>query len=335
MKLKTLILCFLIGAMGLLSTVSSAAMVTNPQNEIEKVSEDLENTVKESKSEQAREKTTDWFSLVIAIAYFLGVFILLPLVIYTNMNEKIFIATESHKIELVDGLDEKQCNEKAVEILEGIEAQMSNITDDEGNEFVTITSGKQAVHTKMGLDYINKRLDPSDEDIKNRVTEFTEVYNDRTKRVFTGSKWIIGCAIGIVVLLGIIDISLIFSFFILLHLLGLVFYYLSSKTPLYALEKRLKTFGTLKLGVVGGILTGLFAGFAAKEYVSINGGSWQRDYEGEFNSSMVLVLIIAVVAMFIAFMVALFGIINFLINYSTSFLSPLKKEDKWYAEKYA
>lgn len=335
MKLKIILLCFLIGTMGLLGTVSSASIITNPQNEIEKVSDSLENTAKESKSEQAREKTTDWFSLIIALAYFLGVFILLPLVIYTNMNEKIFSPNETNHIELVNGLNEEQRNEKAIEILEGIEAQMSNITDDEGNEFVTITSGKQAIHTKMGLDYINKRLDPSEEDIKNRVIEFTEVYDDRTKRVFTGSKWIIGCAIGIVVLLGIIDISLIFSFFILLHLFGLVFYYLSSKTPLYALEKRLSTFGTLKLGPVGGILTGLFAGFAAKEYVSINGGSWQRDYEGEFNSSMVLVLIIAVVAMFIAFMVALFGIINFLINYSTSFLSPLKKEDKWYAEKYA
>lgn len=335
MKLKTLLLCFLIGTMGLLSTVSSAAMITNPQNEIEKVSDDLKNTVKESKSEQARETTTDWFSLVIALAYLLGVFILLPLVIYTNMNEKIFSPDENNHVELVDGLDQEQRNQKAVEILEGIEAQMSNITDDEGNEYVTITSGKQAIHTKMGLDYINKRLDPSDEDIKNRVTEFTEVYIDRTKRVFTGSKWIIGCAIGIVVLLGFIDIGMLFSFFILLHLLGLVFYYLSSKTPLYALEKRLETFGTLKLGAVGGILTGLFAGFAAKEYVSVNGGAWKRDHEGEFNSSMVLILIIAVVAMFIAFMVALFGIINFLINYSTSFLSPMKKEDKWYAEKYA
>jgi hypothetical protein len=336
MKIKILLFCFILGILGLTTQKSYSAYISYPQDDVEQVTEDAVKIVDDVKKETPRKKSTDWFSLVIALGYLLGVFVLLPLVIYTNMNEKVFVATAENKdkMEIVEGLSQEERNEKAIEILEGIEAQMSNITDDDGVEYVTITSGKQARYTKMGLDYINKRLAPNDEAIIARVDEFNNVYTDRTKRVFTGSKWILGCAIGLVVLMGIIDISFLFSFFILLHVLGLIFYYLSSRTALYALEKRLATFGSGKLGIIGSVLAGLFAGFAAKEYVSVNGGAWQRDYEGEFSSSMVLVLIIVVVAMFIAFLIALFGIINFLINYSTSFLNPFKKEDKWYEENF-
>lgn len=41
------------------------------------------------------------------------------------------------------------------------------------------------------------------------------------------------------------------------------------------------------------------------------------------------------IALIIAFMVALFGIINFVINYSTSFLLPNQNAQKWYENNLA
>ena len=76
------------------------------------------------------------------------------------------------------------------------------------------------------------------------------------------------------------------------------------------------------------------AGFSVKEYISINGGPWKRDYESEGSSAMVLIVVIIMVALFIGFLVAFFGILNFVINYSTSFINPFKKLDEWYVAKF-
>lgn len=330
---KILILCIFLFFAGMNFTSTYAESAQAPQENVETLVQD-DSAVAEQVPAK-REKSTDWFSLIIAIGYLLGVFVLLPIVIYTNYHEKIFFANAENqdKLDILNIKDEEK-NKIATEILEKIEVKMSKIKGDDGADYITITSGKQARYVKRGLDYINKRLAPNDDDIKARVVELADVYADRTKRVFTGSKWIIGCAIGLVVLMGIIDTSILLSSFMFLHVLGLIFYYLSSRTSLYALEKRLKYFGSSKLGFMGAILGGLFAGFAAKEYVSVNGGPWQRDYEGEMSTSFALILVIVVVAMFIAFMIALFGIINFVINYSTSFLLPNQNEEKWYQENF-
>lgn len=322
--------------------VISLSSVAAPKINFEKTQEDIEaivtttDDVPGEADESKKEKSTDWFTLIIALAYFSGVFVLLPLVIYTNLNEKIFKATDQNqeKIQVVDGLDDSTRNAKAVEILQSIEAKMSKISDDEGTEFVSITNASQARYTKMGLDYILTRLNPSGEDIKARISELSDVYAKRSKRVYTGSNWILGCAIGLIVFLGIIDTSLLFSSFILLHVLGIVFYYLSSRTALYALEKRIEYLSSGKLGIVASVFSGLFVGLAAKEYVKTNGGPWVRNYGGELTSSGIILIIMFVVAMFISFLVALFGILNFVVNYSKSFITPFNKADKWYEETF-
>jgi len=337
-KIQIILFCLMV--LGLMSFNSIAANPVFQEDQTEQVVTEDTATQDEAPVTQEkpkREKSTDWFSLIIAIGYILGVFILLPIVIYTNHHEKIFNPEEDNRDpnDLISATEEER-NQKASEILEKVEAKMSRYTDEEdGEEYITITSGAQSRYTKFGLDYINKHLDPTDEDIKARVAELTDVYNKRAKRSFTGSKYIIGAAIGLVVLMGIIDWTMLFSFFMLLHVAGLIFYYLSSRTPVYALEKRMNTFKSKRLGIVGVVMSSLFAGFAVKEYVSVNGGPWQRDYESEGTSAMVLMLIIVFVALIIAFMVAVFGIINFVINYSTSFILPNQNAKKWYENTLA
>ncbi len=278
---------------------------------------------------------SDWFSIIVVGAYLLGVFLLLPVVIYTNLNEKIRRYDPDRQDQLdIQNLSQEEKDQKAMAILERIDEKLDHFTDEEGNELVTISRGRQARYLKRGLDYINRHLQPVSDEVNQHVEEFTDLYYSRVKRSFTGSKWLIACGAGILVLMGFMDVSMLFKPFAIIHLLGLVFYILSSRTTQYAKEKREERFGSRKLGIVGLVFGSLFAGFAVKEYVSVNGAPWKRDYEGEFNSSIVLIFIIAVVAILVSFLVAFFGVINFVLNYSTSFLNPFRSEQKWYEKEF-
>ncbi|MPQ45499.1 hypothetical protein GCQ56_00640 [Marinifilum sp. N1E240] len=280
------------------------------------------------------EKGFDWMQFIFAGSYLLGVFVLFPLVVYTNYQEKMLGDVNPDKVKILENLSEEERNNRAEHILVTIEEKLTAFTDDDGYEMITITKGSQARFMRHGLNYINKRLCPTDPIIQERVEEFTNVYFDRTKRQYTGSNWILGCAIGILVFMGFMDIGMLLSSFTLIHIIGITFYYLSSRTAKYALEKRLETFKTKKLGFIGGVMAALFAGFSIKEYVSVNGGPWKRDHESEGTSALVLILVIVMVAFFVGFLVAFFGIINFVINYSVSFISPLNTPEKWYATKF-
>ncbi len=280
------------------------------------------------------EKGIDWMQIIFAGSYLLGVFVLFPLVVYTNYQEKMLGDVNPDKIKILEDLSEDERNDRAEYILVTIEEKLTAFTDDDGNDVVSITKGSQARFMRHGLNYIYTRLCPTDPILQARVEEFSSVYFDRTKREYTGSNWILGCAVGILVFMGFMDISMLLSSFTLIHIVGITFYYLSSRTARYALEKRLDNFKTKKLGFIGGVMAALFAGFSIKEYVSVNGGPWKRDHESEGTSAVMLILVIVMVAFFVGFLVAFFGIINFVINYSVSFINPLNTPEKWYETKF-
>jgi hypothetical protein len=289
---------------------------------------ETEETVQQTEQTETpkREKSIDWFSVIVAGSYMIGVLVLLPLVVYTNMNEKIKEPTG----EPPSSLDEDQRNEKAEELLDHVESKLTRYLNEEGTEMVTIDKGSQARLMKRTLDYINVYLAPTDPDVLDMVHENTLLYNQATERKYTGSNWVLGSAIGIVVLMGVIDFSMLFSTFILMHGLGIAFYFLSSRAPMYVINKRLNRFGGTKLGIIGTVMGGIFAGSATKYYVSHNGGAYERDWETEGNMAFATLFIVFVVAMLVAFLVAFFGVLNFFLNYSTTFLSPLDNEEKWY-----
>jgi hypothetical protein len=271
----------------------------------------------------------DWFQLIVSVGYIGGVFVLLPLVLYTNQKSKLF-DPQSGTVQTITSLTEEERNERALQILDRIGEKLTPFTGENGEELITITKGSQARFMKRGLDYINKFLSPSDPDLLARIEEFKGVYEDRAQRAFTGSKWIIGCSAG----LGLFMLYMSgFSTFIVIHFLGLAFYIVSSRTTMYTIEKRLKLFGGGS-GLIGGLMGGLFLGAGAKHYVKHGDGPWKRDYEGELQGGMIAFLIIFVVAMFLGFLAAALGVVNFFLNYSTSFLNPLKKDEQWYQENF-
>ncbi len=270
----------------------------------------------------------EWDQLLLVIGYLGGIFILLPIVIYTNTNETI---TQPDNIdrsdtEYVAGLSEEERNQKAQEILDRIEEILTPVETDAGENFVTITKGSQAKFIKRGLDYINKKLIPTNEAVKERVEEFTEVYNNRSKRIFTGSKFVIFAAIAV----GIIPFlsGSGFTTFIIIHALGIIFYVLASRTPEYTLEKRAKF---IKGSFLSGILSGLFLGEGTKYYKRSGGGFWRRDWETEGMMAIIKIFLMLIVIIFLGFFASLLGIVNFFLNYSTSLFLPFKTLNKWYA----
>ncbi|NOQ27841.1 MAG: hypothetical protein GQ564_20965 [Bacteroidales bacterium] len=271
----------------------------------------------------------DWFELIAIIGYLGGVFILLPIVIYTNLKEKLFIQSDDTPSEILNNLSQTERNNRSSIILEEIGKKLSPYKDENGIDLITITNGSQARFMKHGLDYINKNLCPDDPEILERVSEFTIVYNDRTRRAFTGSNWIIFCGIGIGALMlftgGI-------STFIFIHALGLLFYILSSRTTFYGIEKRMNYFSGS--GMISSVMTGLFLGNGVKHYVKEGGGSWKRDWETEGQMAIIGLLFMFVIAMFLGFLAAFLGVINFIFNYSRSFTLPFKSNNDWYESKF-
>lgn len=311
----------------LIAMCCSAFTIQTPVDPAPQVDENTQATADET---PPAEKSIDWFSIVIGGSYLLGVIVLLPLVIYTNANEKIKPVANSAPA----NLSERERNERTEELLVMLNEKLTHFLNEDGNEMLTITKGSQARMVKNSLDYINVHLIPTDPDLIQEVNEYTLLYNQTTDRKFTGSKYVLGAAIGIIVFMGLVDTHMLLSEFMMLHVLGILFYFMSSRTPQYILEKRLERFGGSKLGIVGAVMAGLFAGFATKHYVSVNGGTYHRDYESEGNHTLVLLFVIIVVSMIVAFFVAFLGILNFVLNYSTNFLLPINNEVKWYDKTF-
>ena len=273
----------------------------------------------------------DIFEFLLVAGYIVGVFVLLPWVIFTNAKEKLSAMDAGSTGDAApdSGLSEEERNNRAAMILDEIEKKLTPFQE-EGEDLVTITKGSQARYMKKAIDYIQQNLAPTDPELIARVNEFVTVYEDRTKRVFTGSKWIIICAVGIGIFLawtgGI-------TTFLFIHILGIVFYILSSRTPMYILEKRMNLFGGGG-AIVGAIFGGLFIGAGAKHYNVYSDGRKERDYSSEFTGGAAYFLIIVVVAMFLGFMVAALGVVNFVMNYMNNALIPGKPES-WYEKTFA
>lgn len=274
----------------------------------------------------------NWFELIVTIGYIGGVFILLPLVIYTTLKERLYNPGNSKLKETIENISEAERNKRAMEILEKVETKMDSFVDENGENCFTINKGAQARFMKNALDYINKKLAPTDSTILEMIGEITELYKNRTKRIFTGSYWIVACAAGLAILLTVTAGG--FTTFTLLQIAGVIFYILSSRTPYYAFEKRMDKYGG-NSSLISTFMTLLFIGNQSKHYVKRGDGPWERDYESEAGESIIHLIIMFVVAVLLGFLVAFLGIISFLSNFVTSLVLPFKKEEQWYIKNFS
>lgn len=275
----------------------------------------------------------DYFQIFVSIGYIGGVFIMLPITLFTNWNEKIIKASENISTSLNEKHSQDVRDSKAREILLTITQKLDKYQNENGEELLTITKGAQARFTKLGLDYINTRLFPSDPAIIEQVNNLTNLYNDRTKRYFSGSYWIIGSSLALG-LFFIFGPSKQINAFVIIHWLGLLFYFLSSKASAYTLEKRHKALGAINIGIVSAIMGGLFMASGTKYDWVYSDGRRERAYDEEATNSLGIMLLIIVIAMILGFFAAFLGVINFLLNYSTSMLIPFRTVDHWYDKNF-
>ncbi|MCF6268304.1 MAG: hypothetical protein L3J41_01175 [Melioribacteraceae bacterium] len=278
------------------------------------------------------ESSIDWLELIMIVGYLGGVFVLFPWVVYTNLKEKLFTVelnyTEDSLLNSKLSVDER--NNRARAILEEIENKLSPFHDEEsGEELKTITKGSQARFIKRGVEHIQQNLKPTDTEVINRMNEIIQVYEDRTKRIFTGSKWVLGAAIAIGALF-IYQMGI--SVFIVIHIIGILFYYMSSRVPVYIFEKRTRLFG--RLGFLGTILSGLAMSANTKHYAIYSDGTKKRDYESEATGGIIVLFATIVISLFLGFLAAALGVVNFLMNYMNNALIPTNL-NKWYDEKFA
>lgn len=279
----------------------------------------------------------DWVELLIIIGYIGGVLILLPIVLYTNKNEK--KAAEGSntmaQFTMAQSLSEEERNKRAAEILDAAYNQLTEAVNEDGEKVKSISKGSQARYFKFAFDYIDKHLQPTDESVKEELTLYRGSYKIRTQRIFTGSKWIIISAVG-VGLLMIFSAGSITSIlpFLILHSLGIVFYILASRTPMYTLEKRMQLLDKFP-NFLSSLMTNLLAGDGTKHYVKEGSGPWKRDHEAEGWSVIIRLVILIIIMLFLGFFAAFVGVINFVLNYSTSFLHPWMTEEKWYDKNFS
>lgn len=268
----------------------------------------------------------DWFEMALLFGYVVGVFILLPITLYTNLREGDIADREDRGEASGKTLEERDA--LARQLLGTLEAKLGTTQDEEGGTVKTITSGRQSRLVKRTLDYINHNLTPLQSGTEEQVQAMTEMYEDRSQRYFSGSKWIIGAAVAVAVLMVMTGGV---NTFIFIHALGLVFYILSSRVPAYRLEKiAARGHGG---NLLSSILNGLFLGDSVRYYLKDSSGHKTRDWESEGQAAMIRMFLMAVAALFLGLMAALLGIVNFVLNYSTSFLLPFPSEEQWFARQ--
>jgi len=282
-------------------------------------------------SEENGKRSIDWFTLLVMIGYLGGTLLILPIVIYTNLNEVIKTPiTESSGTQPFGDMSVEERNHRSSLVIKKIESKLDRFVDDEGDERVMINRGYQARFIKKALDYINTRLCPTDEEIIESVQAHSDHYLVRTKRVFAGSKLIIFCSAALGILIAWGGLWGYFAF----HVLGLILYFLASKIPTYGIERAAKRFSGG--GFFGGVFAGLFASAATKHYVKYGDGPWERDGSSELTNSLGMYAFMVIIALLIGLFTALLGVINFLFNYSTSFLTPFAKaDDAWFEKNIA
>lgn len=298
-------------------------------------------------SEDQIEKKDSYLEIILGGGLTLVFLSLFGVIFYTNKNEKILTSDNSSYINREDSevLTEEERNENAQKILELIEGELTMIEDEEGNSLLTITKGSQARFVKRGLDYIAVVLKPTNSNVLDRVNEMTGLYESQIKREFVGSKFILWGSIVLAIIYTIMNLSLsewyLLPLFFAIFAPIIAFYYYASKAPRFIIEKR---YGGGKTNVPDILIGFLLAGFAVspfayfKHYMSVDGGkTWERDHNEEFSStlfSLFLNLIWKAIMLFIAFIliqaIFLFSIINVLLYYATTLLSPLNNPEKWY-----
>lgn len=176
------------------------------------------------------------------------------------------------------------------------------------------------IHLEKSLESIEKAasLAPTDKEVVNRMNELGEVININAARHFDGSKLLVGLGVifAIIILYSTkASTESYFSAFLDTWVIwaGIGFYILGSFAPQFLIDKRLRKLGSYNAssGIVG-FFAGLF--LAAPTYDTIT--KWSNGSKTTSTSFNFLGLMLMLIGLlFMAFIIPLIGLLNYLRNY--------------------
>jgi hypothetical protein len=270
----------------------------------------------------------DLLELLMVVGYLAGVFVLLPLVVLTNIAERT-VPRAPVAEGITPGEDFTDDDMQARDMMDSLANELPDAEDEDGSTYKTITSGSQVRKARNVLVEISKNLHLTNAGVLGQFDALRELYQVRSRRVYTGSFWVLACAAIMLVLFYFSGPGGIQTFMVI-HLLGMIFYTLASRTPIYLLEKRTSRLsaGGFMGAIIGGVL---FSNTSTRYYNVYSDGHKERNYEHEAGSTIFGFILLAVLVIFCGFLIGVFGVISFIMNYSTSIQLPfklkLKKKD--------
>lgn len=180
---------------------------------------------------------------------------------------------------------------------------------EDGNE---LRKPKKMRQIKVSAMFIDQAiaLQPTEQDIIDRINELTEVINSNEKRYFDGSKPLVW--------LGII-VGILFGFIMgwgaaTLTLISTGCYVLASRTPAFLIEKRAKRGGgNIHNGMIAGIF-GMIAGAQTIRTITTYSDG-HKEYSDDHSQHWIAWILGLCLLVAIAAFMALWALINYLRNY--------------------
>lgn len=270
-----------------------------------------------SNPENSQKKSTDVTEIVLSVLFLviaLGMVGHMLYLLFRGDRYKKIFTIEDMKAERTaqnkpEQMSEEEYN-KAISILEEAFEKWSVVEHDEnGGEIRKPTKMKQITASALLIDQVIA-MQPTEEDIIERLNDLIGVINSNEKRYFDGSKALIWVG-------GIVGILLWFIMAPSVGIMTLIatgIYIIASRTPAFHIEKRAKRGGG---NIHNGLIAGIFAMIAGAQTVrTITTYSDGHKEVDDDNSQHWIAWILAII-LFIAIAVFMFvwAFINYIRNY--------------------
>ena len=252
------------------------------------------------------------FSGLVLIAY-IAMIIHMIYIKYKGVRYKKALTVEEMKAERIaqnkpEEMSPEEFNE-ALTLLAGVFDTWTVVgQNDEGEELRKPTKMKQVKASSMLLDQAIA-LQPTDKDMIDNINELADVINSNEERYFDGSKplaWL-GGIVGIIFLF-------ISPQFGIITLISTGAYILSSRTPVFLIEKRQKRGGG---NIHNGIIAGVFGMIAGAQTIRTvyKYSDGHKEYEDDNSQHWIAWILGLAILVCIAATMALWAMINYLRNY--------------------
>lgn len=252
------------------------------------------------------------FSGLVLIAY-IAMIIHMIYIKYKGVRYKKALTVEEMKAERIaqnkpEEMSPEEFNE-ALTLLAGVFDTWTVVgQNDEGEELRKPTKMKQVKASSMLLDQAIA-LQPTDKDMIDNINELADVINSNEERFFDGSKplaWLGG-------IVGIIFFFISPQFGII-TLISTGAYILSSRTPVFLIEKRQKRGGG---NIHNGIIAGVFGMIAGAQTIRTvyKYSDGHKEYEDDNSQHWIAWILGLAILVCIAATMALWAMINYLRNY--------------------